>query len=59
MEPIGNLANVEELDLKTRQRTGRAEVRAWMLFWHRQKSHHVVKQSVMLCTVHCSVTCDM
>lgn len=28
MEPIGNLANVEELDLKTRQRTGCAEVRA-------------------------------
>lgn len=37
MEPIGNLANVEELDLKTRQRTECAKVRARVLFQLGQK----------------------
>lgn len=33
MEPIGNLANVEELDLKTRQRTGCAKGKSLGVIW--------------------------
>lgn len=47
MEPIGNLANVEELDLKARQRTGCAEIRAWVIFQHREKLYCFNRHELM------------
>lgn len=48
MEPVGNLANVEELDLKTGQRTGCAEIRVCT-----DTRHHLWSQEDVLTPYGC------